>query len=299
MTERITEKMTDTVVITLNEPDTQARNLAEAMDADLLVYSREAFRRAFEDYATIIAVMSAGIAVRSAAPHLRDKWTDPCLVVVSPDFRYAIPVLGGHHGGNEAAKRLEGLGLHPVITTATETRGLPSVESTAQARGLEVINKDSTRAVNAAILDGDVAVHLIEPPAIAIAPPGVSVLLKNGAYIVGVGCRRGAGKEEILHALNTAFADAGITREDVAAYATAEIKKDECGLFQAVSELGGTLVCVDDALIRAEDPPSPSRARDKLGLPGVAEPAALALSKRKEVIMKKQKYGGVTVAVIR
>ena len=295
----MTDRMADTVVITLNEPDARAGELAEWMDADVLCYSKETFREAFEQYTTIIAVMSAGIAVRSAAPHLHDKWTDPCLVVVSPDFRYAIPVLGGHHGGNDAAKRLEEWGLHPVITTATETRGLPSVESIAQERGLAIINKDSTRAVNAAILDGDVAVHLIEPPAIAIAPPGVSVLLKNGEYIVGVGCRRGVGKEEILHALKTAFADAGISPDEVAAFATADIKKDEVGLFQAVRELGGTLVCVDDALIRAEDPPSPSRARDKLGLPGVAEPAALALSKRKEVIMKKQKYGGVTVAVIR
>ncbi|WAI01736.1 cobalt-precorrin 5A hydrolase [Methanogenium organophilum] len=291
--------MTDTVVITLNEPDARAQELADRMDADVVAYSKDAFRRAFEDYTTIIAVMSTGIAVRSAAPHLRDKWTDPCLVVVSPDFRYAIPVLGGHHGGNDTAKRLEEFGLHPVITTATETRGLPSVESTAQERGLEIINKDSTRAVNAAILNGDVAVHLIEPPAIAIAPPGVSVLLKNGEYIVGVGCRRGAGKEEILHALASAYADAGITKEDVLAYATAEIKKDESGLIQAIGELGGTLIFVDDAFIRAENPPSPSRARDKLGLPGVAEPAAMALSKRKEVIMKKQKYGGVTIAVIR
>ena len=291
--------MTDTLVISLENTAGRAQELADRMDADFAVYSREAFGSAFGCYKTIIAVMSAGIAVRSAAPFLHDKWNDPCVVVVSPDFRYAIPVLGGHHGGNETAKRLEQLGLHPVITTATETRGLPSVESTAEERGLEIINKDSTRAVNAAILEGGVAVHLIEPPAIAIAPPGVSVLLKKGAYIVGIGCRRGAQKEEILLALSAANAEAGITEEDVLAYATAEIKKDEPGLIQAVRELNGNLIFVDDAYIKAEDPPSASRALDKLGLPGVAEPAALALSKRKEIVMKKQKYGGVTVAIIR
>ena len=291
--------MKDTIVISLEPSAERAKELADRMDADFVLHSKEAFAKAYECCRTIIAVMSAGIAVRSAAPHLRDKWTDPCLVVVSPDFRYAIPVLGGHHGGNEAAFRLEEMGLHPVITTATETRGLPSVERVAEERGLVVINKDSTRAVNAAILEGEVAVHLIEPPAIAIAPAGVAVLLKKGEFIVGIGCRRGTGKEEILHALTSAFADAGIGREDVCAYATAGIKKDEPGLIQAVGELGGTLIVVDGAFIRAETPPSPSRARDKLGLPGVAEPAALALSKRKEVIMKKQIYGGVTVAVIR
>ncbi len=291
--------MTDTVVISLENTADRAQELADLMDADFFVYSKEAFERAFECYNTIIAVMSAGIAIRSAAPHLHDKWTDPCLVVVSPDFRYAIPVLGGHHGGNAMAKLLEQQGLHPVITTATETRNLPSVESTAAERGLEIINKDSTRVVNAGILDGKVAIHLIASPAIAIASPGVSVLLKKGEYIVGIGCRRGIKKEEILHALASACADAGIPREDVLAYATAEIKRDEAGLIQAVRELNGNLIFVDDAFIKAEHPPSPSRALDKLGLPGVAEPAALALSKRKEVIMKKQKYGGVTVAIIR
>ncbi|WFN35628.1 cobalt-precorrin 5A hydrolase [Methanogenium sp. S4BF] len=277
----------------------RAQELADRMDASFEVYSKEAFGNAFERYKTIVAVMSTGIAVRAAAPHLHDKWTDPCVVVVSPDFRYAIPLLGGHHGGNAVAKRLEEQGLHPVITTATETRGLPSVESTAAARGLEIINRDSTRVVNAGILDGNVAVHVIAPPAIAIAPPGVSVLLKSGEYIVGIGCRRGAGKEDILRALASAFTDAGITPDEVLAYATSAIKYDEAGLIQAVGELDGNLICVDDAFIRAESPPSPSRASDKLGLPGVAEPAALALSKRKEIIMKKQIYGGVTVAVIR
>ena len=291
--------MKDTIIITLEPTAERARELADRMDADFVLYSKEAFAGAYEHYRTVIAVMSAGIAVRSAAPHLRDKWTDPCLVVVSPDFRYAIPVLGGHHGGNEAARRLAALGLHPVITTATETRGLPSVETVAEERGLAVINKDSTRAVNAAILAGEVAVHLIEPPAIAIAPAGVSVLVQKGDYIVGIGCRRGTEKQEILEALAAAFDDAGIDNEDVCAYATANVKKDETGLIAAVGELGGTLIFVDDALIRAETPPSPSRASDKLGLPGVAEPAALALSKRKEVIMQKQRYGGVTVAVIR
>ncbi|MBT8507634.1 cobalamin biosynthesis protein CbiG [Methanomicrobiaceae archaeon CYW5] len=291
--------MKGTIIITLEPTAARAKELADEMGADVVLYSKEAFAGAYESYRTIIAVMSAGIAVRSAAPHLRDKWTDPCLVVVSPDFRYAIPLLGGHHGGNEAARRLEELGIHPVITTATETRGLPSVEGVAEERGLAVINKDSTRAVNAAILEGEVAVHLIEPPAIAIAPAGVAVLLKKGDYIVGVGCRRGTEKQEIIDAFTAAFAATGIAGEDVCAYATANVKKDEAGLIAAVGELGGTLIFVDDAFIRAETPPSPSRASDKLGLPGVAEPAALALSKRKEVIMKKQTYGGVTVAVIR
>ena len=75
--------------------------------------------------------MSMGIVIRGIAPHLTDKWTDPAVVVVTPDFRYAIPLIGGHHGANELAGELAGLGLVPVISTATEATGRDSVEAIA------------------------------------------------------------------------------------------------------------------------------------------------------------------------
>lgn len=291
--------MKDTVVISLEKFAPDAEGLAEKIDADFELYSKDIFAAVFGKYRKVVAVMSAGIAVRTAAPLLKDKWTDPCVVVVSPDLRYAIPVVGGHHGGNDLAKELEKFGIHPVITTATETRGLPSVEGIADERELEVINKDSTRAVNSAILDGEAAVHIIEPPAIAIVPPGVSVLMKKGEYIVGIGCRKDIPKKDVLEALDSAFSEAGIRREDVLAYATAALKKDERGLVEAINEINGNLVFLDDEIIKEQKPRSPSRAQDKLGLPGVAEPAALALSKKKEIVMEKRKYGGVTIAIVR
>ena len=137
--------------------------------------------------------MSMGIVVRKIAPLLDDKWTDPAVVVVSPDCRYAIPLLGGHHGANVLAKELAGLGLVPVITTATESRGRDSVESVAERSGTAVVNRDSTRAVNAALLERDLPVHAIEGPAIVLAGPDVSLLVRKGEYSVGIGCRKGVG----------------------------------------------------------------------------------------------------------
>jgi len=43
----------------------------------------------------IVAVMATGIAVRGIAPLLKDKWSDPAVVVVAPDLSFAIPVIGG------------------------------------------------------------------------------------------------------------------------------------------------------------------------------------------------------------
>ncbi|HIE31107.1 MAG TPA: hypothetical protein EYP67_01825 [Methanosarcinales archaeon] len=64
--------------------------------------------------------MSCGIAVRKIAPLLRSKWTDPAVVVVDCALRHAIAVVGGHHGANEVARRLEVLGAGPVITNVSE-----------------------------------------------------------------------------------------------------------------------------------------------------------------------------------
>ncbi len=256
------------------------------------------FPELFRTRKRIIALMSMGIVVRKIAPLLADKWTDPAVVVISPDFRYAIPLLGGHHGANALARELAGLGLVPVITTATESRGRDSVESVAERAGMAVVNRDSTRAVNAALLDRDLPVHAVEGPAIVLAGPDVSLLVRKGEYAVGIGCRKGAAKEEITAAVRAALAENGIAEDDIFIYATTEKKMHEAGLVAAVGALSGNLIFLDDDTINAQTGTGPSRA-SKIGLLGVAGPCALAVSKRKELVMDKKVYGRVTVAIAR
>ncbi|UUX92830.1 cobalt-precorrin 5A hydrolase [Methanoplanus endosymbiosus] len=286
------------IVISLDRFRDSAEIIAEVIGGDVTEYSRDAFREAFDRYEGIVAVMSAGIAVRNIAPLLKDKWTDPPVVVVSPDMRYAIPVTGGHHGGNEIAVMLAKIGIEPVITTATETMNRGSVEGYAKINNLEILNKDSTRKVNAEILDGDIPCYLLNEPSMAVVSPGVSVLLSNGRYIVGIGCRRGVSADEVTGAILKALDMAGIEKNDVLVYSTAVLKKDEKGLISAIRNLSGNLVFVTDEDINSENPESGSRATDKIGLKGVAEPSALALSKNKKIILKKTVFGRVTIAVI-
>jgi cobalt-precorrin 5A hydrolase len=290
--------MNRTVVISLGRFEEKARDLADALGADYLPYERFAFAKAFASYRRIVALMSVGIAVRAVAPLLRDKWVDPAVVVVSPDRRFAVPLVGGHHGANDLARQIGELGLIPVISTATETAGLPSVEGIARDQGREVLTRDSTRAVNAALLDGDVPVYPVAGPAVVIADPGVSVLVRSGAYVVGIGCRRDVAADEVRSAICSALGDAGLSPEDVLVYATTTKKLQERGLAEAVASLDGVLAFVDDAAINSQDAPSPSRAA-LIGLAGVAEPAALALARHGELVMKKTIYGSVTIAIAR
>lgn len=290
--------MSDTVVISLARFEADARKVAGFLEADYKEYTSEAFAEAFDRYEAIVALMSAGIAVRKIAPLLTDKWQDPAVVVVSPDLRYAIPVSGGHHGANTLAKKLAGMGICPVITTATETKGRESVEGIALQADAEILNKDSTRYVNASMLDADVPVYKVDSPGIVLAGPGVSVLVKKGEYVVGIGCRKDVSAGEVLAAIRSALAEAGIKDNEVLVFATTVKKKSEKGMAEAVENLGGVLSFIDDDTINAQDIRSPSRAT-VLGLQGVAEPSALALSVKKDLVMEKKVYGTVTIAIAR
>jgi cobalt-precorrin 5A hydrolase len=288
--------MTDTVVIALFRFLDKAKIVAQFLEADVCEYRPGIFSDIFPHTKRIVAIMSMGIVVRSIAPLIKDKWNDPAVVVVSPDLAYAIPLIGGHHGANELAKELSALGIRPVITTATESAGRDSVEGVGERCGCDIVNRESTRQVNAAMLDIDVPVFSVQGPGIVIAGPDVAILLKRGEYTVGIGCRKGVKKEEVLEAIRIALAETGIAKDDVLVYATTQKKVNETGLAEAVSSLAGNLIFLDDETINAQTGLTSSRAT-RIGLLGVAEPCALAVAKKKHLIMAKKVYGRVTVAI--
>ena len=288
--------MTDTVVIALSRFLGEAKTVAQFLGAEVFEYTPDIFSDIFPHTRRIVAIMSMGIVVRSIAPLLEDKWNDPAVVVISPDLAYAIPLIGGHHGANELAKELSALGIRPVITTATEATGRDSVESVGQRNGCEVVNRESTRQVNAAMLDIDVPVFAVKGPGIVIAGPDVSILLKKGEFTVGIGCRKGVRREEVLDAIRNALAETGVSKDDVLVYATTQKKSNETGLLEAISSVSGNLIFLDDETINAQTGITASRAT-KIGLLGVAEPCALAAAKKKQLVMEKKVYGRVTVAI--
>jgi len=99
----------------------QLRKLSDWLNAEIILYKSGIWKDLFEkEYDCIVAYMPCGVVVRGICPHLRNKWIDPAVVVVDKAMRFAIPIIGGHHGGNEIAQMLEKYGLKAVITTAME-----------------------------------------------------------------------------------------------------------------------------------------------------------------------------------
>ena len=273
-----------------------ARKIQEFTGGEIIPYTRDAFKQAF-GFDAIIAVMATGIAVRNIAPLVRDKWEDPAVVVVDSGLNYAIPILGGHHGGNELARRLEGIGIIPVITTATEVMGKESVEGTAKALRCRIANRDSTKKVNTALLEKNVEVLCVKGPKILLVDDDVTVLKRDG-LVVGIGSNRGVSAGEVIEAVSSALSEVDAGIDDVKCFASAALKKDEKGIIEAAATFGKEVKFVPHEIINSIKAPTGSKAK-ALGLNGVCEPAALAMSEEKELLLKKRIYGNVTIAIAR
>jgi cobalt-precorrin 5A hydrolase len=92
------------------------------LDCDAGESNRAAFRSRYASYRQWILVMTTGIAVRYLAELIKDKRTDPGVVVIDEGCRFAVSLLGGHEGGaNNLAYRVANLtAAVPVVTTAAE-----------------------------------------------------------------------------------------------------------------------------------------------------------------------------------
>jgi len=132
--------MTAVVVIT-KEGFKMGQKIADVLNADLYVLKKagilhrgiieftnlsDTVGEMFHRYRRMVFVMSTGIVLRVIAPHIRDKYTDPAVVVVDEVGRFCISLLSGHEGGaNELAYLVSSItGADPVVTTATEANRL-------------------------------------------------------------------------------------------------------------------------------------------------------------------------------
>ena len=200
----------------------------------------------------LIFVGAAGIAVRAIAPHCRSKAADPAVVVLDEGGRFAIPLLSGHLGGaNELAQRLAAV-CHavPVITTATDGRGVFAVDEWAKRQNCAVAEPERIRCVSGALLAGQSVCYAadwavsgtppagVEPAAAAdradfaltLTPTGEALHLIPRIAVLGVGCKRGTTAEKLETAFAAFCAQAGLAPQCIAAAASIDLKQNEAGL---------------------------------------------------------------------
>lgn len=97
----------------------------------------ECVKELFGKTEAIIFIGAMGICVRSIAPYIKDKHTDPAVINVDSTGRYAISVLSGHVGGaNELTSRIARiLGAEAVITTQSDNTNLWALDTFGEKYG--------------------------------------------------------------------------------------------------------------------------------------------------------------------
>ena len=284
----------------------------------------------------LVFIGAAGIAVRMIAPHIKGKDVDPAVVVVDDGARFAISLLSGHLGGaNALAKEIaRAIGAVAVVTTATDTAGLPCAEDIAHRFHLAIENPGKIKAVNSAILrGGPVTVYDEDPKRLAavkkafsgagvfrferagkdMAAAGACVVISSAArtgykgalvlrpreFVVGVGCIKGVSEAEVEKACKGVFSRGALSLLSIRNLATIDIKRREKGITGYAEKIGaGVVFYGKEELLGVHPPSGPSSAVfESTGAFGVSEPAALLSSGAKRLWIKKVKAGMVTIAV--
>ena len=85
----------------------------------------------WNDFDAFIFIGAMGICVRTIAPYMKDKHTDPAVVCIDSMGKHVVSVLSGHVGGaNDLTREVAArLGANPVITTQSDNAGLWALDT--------------------------------------------------------------------------------------------------------------------------------------------------------------------------
>lgn len=282
----------------------------------------------------IVFIGASGIAVRTMAPFVRSKKTDPAVVVMDERGQFVISLLSGHLGGANELTRLiaQGTRAVPVITTATDVNRRLAVDVFSGKNGLIISDMGLAKEVSALILrevrlkagagvgfqgefsqekipefcwsgagetspDGKQATFWIELPDCRV----LHLIPRN--ITLGIGCRKGTSKEAIREQVDRVLREQGIFPQAVARVASIDLKKEEPGLQEFCDDRNLSFLTFSGSQLEAAEgnfSASPFVSR-VTGVDNVCERSAcLGSTGRREnrgtLLVKKQAGNGVTVA---
>ena len=280
----------------------------------------------------IIFFSATGIAVRTIAPFVVSKKTDPAVVVIEEQGSYAISLLSGHLGGaNELTEfAAESIGAQPVITTGTDVNHTFAVDVFARKNNLVISDMELAKEMAALLIRGKTITWgagegFVYPKGQNIplqlqfqeteSPDGkkgtlwfaipqsdgkevqILHLYPKNVYL-GVGCRKNTPEEKIETQIQKYLSEHGIAIEQIILAASIDLKKEEPGLLAFCEKYHLPFVTYrGEELEKAKGTFTPSAFVSKItGVDNVCERSASLAGDGGTFIMRKQAAEGVTAA---
>lgn len=286
------------------------------------------FEKAFE-YDAIVGVMATGIVVRGIAPFLKDKRTDPAVIVIDDMGRYVISLLSGHLGGANrlACEIAKLLNAQPVITTASDVHNLPAIDLYAKDMGYHISDFNLYKKAAMKIIKGEkipVYIEVGEPKSffknssfrilrkrdfikeeglkIAVTskklPKSNILFLIPKRVVLGMGFHRGLSGDTLYRFVKECLDKHGFFTEAVKAVATIDKRREEEGFLKLCERLKAPSIFFSEDLLAAVDFLEQSDTVKKYHFSGnISEAAAFLGSGSGNIIVPKIKGGDITLCI--
>ena len=279
----------------------QAQLVNAVADSGAIPRPADVLREQWPHSTAFVVVGAAGLVTRLIAPLLQEKERDPAVVVVDPQGRYAIPLLGGHAAGAETlSQRIAALlGGAAVLTGASSGTGQLALDAFGLAWGWRKGGGPWTALMQRAAAGTPIGVHQGSGSPQWQALPGCASLpltteAEDAADLVvghhhgpgcrwhppslwlGLGCERGTSLPLLERLIDQALTSQRLAPEAVAGLASASRKADEPALLALAERRGWPLRFFEPEVLAPVAVPNPSAAvAAEMGTASVAEAAAL------------------------
>ena len=289
----------------------------------------------WHDYDAFVFISAMGICVRTIAPLLKDKHSDPAVVCMDTAGKNVIAVVSGHVGGaNQLATDVaRAVGAMPVITTRSDIDGLWQLDLLGKRFGWSMeredinaeiamfvnrrptalllqVNDEGTRWLEVNLpehvtvfyredcIDGNLFDLLVVVGYKSVFVKGIKATLH---YIpkclhVGIGLAHDADME-CIDEIQQCLNDKGINMKAIKSIATIDVKKDE-------KVLGELMRCGYEVRFYSAGElsdiivPNPSGTVEKhVGTSSVSEAAAMLSADNNQLLLEKHKGTQWTLAV--
>lgn len=227
----------------------------------------ECVRELFDQIQSMVFIGAMGICVRSIAPYIRDKHTDPAVINVDSTGQYVVSVLSGHVGGaNEMSQKIARiLGGEAVISTQSDRTNLWALDIIGEKYGWKTVsgtlglnhpislfvNKEKTALLLDIKDEGTRYLERTKPEHVDLYYQYDDIPLSDYALLIavtpwlypatetevlyyhpkvlhlGVGCRKNCNPEGVLDYMKEQLESKGISPYSIADISSIDLKKDE------------------------------------------------------------------------
>lgn len=324
------------IITVTKEGGNIAKILKDTLSGNIDIIGRNDVARLFAGRDAFIFIGAMGICVRTIAPLVEDKHSDPAVICIDSTGRNVISVLSGHvGGGNRLAREVAAaIGAMPVITTQSDNQGLWPLDTIAGDFGWTAVAENDMNGIISAFVgkrptalwletrdrgtdymedtlpahvtmvrsgeelsQGNFALCIIVSPFRRDIPKGIMCLrFVPRTVAVGIGLAHEAEPAEDIISDINALIASNGIMREACRFATIDLKSNEPVVRRMMAGGDGFTFFTASQLAEINVPTPSDVVARHVGTPSVSEAAAVLLAGGGEMLMKKQKGGKFTVA---